>query len=479
MDRRRQRDASGPARLWPGLLLLLGVACRFDPAATSADAAATDPADAAATPADGASPSDGPSAVDAGVCTPRCDGLTAVTCSGGVEARQACSAGCTDDTAGPRCLQLVPANDVPAALVASPTLATISVAGGQALYFGDDGRIQRYDGMTWSDLRPAGVGVNGGIGFEVRANSAVGTGDLSVYYFGGLTIAHAAYVTMSSTRPLVVLTRGDIQIDGFLDGRAGYVDSGGVYYPWVGGPGGGYGGSTNGPAGGCAPGGNGQIDGLADSGGGGGGRGQAGAPGGSGGLRAGGAGGNVANCGGVEPLRGGSGGGGAARRGGGGGGAIQLTSLTRIRATTSNTSTCVDSISVSGAGGVASDNDGGGGGGSGGALLLEAPVIELAGARLFSLGGSGASGRDAEAHGVTGNSCLDSAAVGGSGDFSTGGNGGFSAQAPTAGSNNVDGGGGGGGGVGVIHLRTRAGGLLVSGDSLVAPAPAAATIETQ
>ncbi len=141
----------------------------------------------------------------------------------------------------------------------------------------------------------------------------------------------------------------------------------------------------------------------------------------------------------LSPLVGGSGGGAGADGncigscgwpGGGGGGAIQISSRSSIR--------IVGVIDVSGGDGYGVQNGGGasgggGGGGSGGAILLEAPVLGIAGALIVDGGNGGSSGAGAGGSG----------AAGGAIDGTNGGD----FQGPG------QGGRGGGGGAGRVRLN--------------------------
>ena len=171
--------------------------------------------------------------------------------------------------------------------------------------------------------------------------------------------------------------------------------------------------------------------------------------------------GNIA----LTPLRGGCSGGtgaeidGGAVAAGGGGGGLQLVGETVI--VTSDAE-----ITASGGGGAGAQDEaaGGGGGGSGGAILFHAVGLTIAGTVTANGGGGGEGRRDTQpgTPGGDGNSIrilATNAAAGGMG--AAGGNGGSgavqllpggNAEAGQGSTTETAGGGGGGGGIGRIHL---------------------------
>jgi hypothetical protein len=167
----------------------------------------------------------------------------------------------------------------------------------------------------------------------------------------------------------------------------------------------------------------------------------------------------------LSPLRPGcpgvQGGGLAASGGGGGaaGGAVQLASNKSI--------TVSGSIVASGNGGTSgaatSGNSGGGGGGSGGAILLEAPMIQIMGAKICAAGGGGGQGAGNNiAPTVDGGRGACNGGAGANDSGTTGGIGGDGAGLTNSttdgamgvsGSSGADAGGGGGGSVGRIRIH--------------------------
>ena len=193
-----------------------------------------------------------------------------------------------------------------------------------------------------------------------------------------------------------------------------------------------------------------------DGGGGGGGSCGAGGGGGRGGDASGGNGGGALGRTELQPLVGGSGGGSGPGDGGdpgAGGGAVQLSSLREI--------VFAGAIYVGGGAGqrgIQSGNYGaGGGGGSGGSILLEAPIMNLTGARLVATGGGGGGSSGLTGSGSDGSDGTSfTGGGGGSGGLGASGGAGSIEGTGTGGSSNTDtwgNGGGGGGGVGTIVLR--------------------------
>ncbi len=222
----------------------------------------------------------------------------------------------------------------------------------------DTGEIS---GMLSGDRAPGrGLDPVSGIYFEVVPQAS--GPDLGVFVMEQLTVRSPFDfdgLYLYGDNALVLLVRGEVEIDGHLgdgSGSNGYR-GGAARAPGAG------------PLGGL------PSASLMEGGGGGGLAGSGGA--GSGSVRGGAASGDET----LVPLLHGSGGGGGYEGAGGRGGrGIQISSLLRIRASAQSL------IDVRGSGG----QSGGGGGGAGGAVLLEAPEVELAG-RIVANGGGGGS----------------------------------------------------------------------------------------
>jgi hypothetical protein len=223
------------------------------------------------------------------------------------------------------------------------------------------------------------------------------------------------------TAPVAIFVDGDVDIRTTLNLRGANA---GATAAGAGGPGGGNGGPWNASVGsaglgrcGGDPGARqGTVMDWAPGGGGGGGFGGTGGRGGNStnpSANATGTGGDGgATCGTPEliPLEGGSGGGSGADgscgsncgwAGGGGGGVIQISSRTRIDIA-SGGAIDVSGGTGHGVGGGLSSRGGGGGGGAGGGVLLEAPVVSVAGTLTANGGGGGASGAGSGGAGATG-----------------------------------------------------------------------------
>lgn len=446
-------------------------ACKFDPAGVGGGG--DDVADASSI--DGSPDEPDAMTIDAAPCVAGCNGDMLTTCPGGVADVETCALGCTE-TGSPHCLQVVPSNGVTVDQLDGVT-AGITAANGHIVLSLGDGSIYDYDIAQdqTTELRPAGAGVMNGIGWT--------GGTYSVFAVDSLTVEDGASYWMEGGLPVIVLSRGDVTIRGWID-AAGGCYFGNTYLRWCPGPGGGAGG-RNGttPALGCGPGSPGiYVNGSAhDVGAGGGAMAQAGAPGGaSEGRQA--AGGVTTTCPGafLEPLAGGGGGGVAQAnssatlwaQGGGAGGGLQITSLTTI--TVGSVAGSLGLIDASGAGGQVSEasNDGGAGGGAGGAVLLEAPTLVLDAGGVYLGGGAGGAGQPPDAPGADaptdGNGepglwglvvALGGVGSGASGDVGRGGNGGITAVTPTTGDGDQDGTGGGGGGTGRLRLHSLPGQL--------------------
>jgi hypothetical protein len=379
-----------------------------------------------------------------------------------VEISTPCPLGC--DVGAPACRELVPSNGADRAQLEGVTADLVIPADPTLVLDTDQGEIFEFANPD-AVLRPAGEGVQAGIGFYVIND------DISVLAVKSFTIEPDAALIASGFNAIIILSEGDVNIQGQLDASAeNFFNRDGNQSTLFGGPGGGDGAEAGGdPAGGCAPGTNGGgVAGMNDrTGGGGGGLGSDGAPGGVGGDGTEpGVGGDAQSgeCPGSDlvPLRGGSGGGAGgsdmtAGDGGGGGGAVQISSFTSIQII-GTPGLFVDGILANGGGGGAGDmSTGGGGGGSGGGILLEAPQIAVTGV-ILSANGGGGGGSDPDTAATVGEDGLfDSAQAAGGAGARPGGRGAGAFSGSTIGSPGADGTGGGGGGVGVIRFNVSSG----------------------
>ena len=321
-------------------------------------------------------------------------------------------------------------------------------------------------------IRSPGKGLRDGIGYFPLPRAPGGPDDTlgpAVIAVAALSVEPGGTLTATGTRPLLVLSRGDVSIRGSVsvsaDGRSG-LDN-------VPGAGGGMGAVyASDRAGGCAPGENGGEN----AGGGGGGFRHPGGKGGNSSAGAGGKGGSPADGGCAQEraiLTGGSGGGTGAGevggKGGSGGGAVQITSLTGIEILGEPEAASASAViwdpslltgvfasgsGGDGGGGGFSGSGGGGGGGSGGMILLEAPWIVIRDAYLTANGGGGGGGSAVMSEVRDGDDGIPegSNAFGGQGD-AWGGDGGTGMLMPTGGEGGSDHAGGGGGSAGVIRLH--------------------------
>ncbi len=283
------------------------------------------------------------------------------------------------------------------------------------------------------------------IQFHVVTQSDANRTEVGVFVAESLTIGPDAVVTVVGTRPIAIVTRGEILIQGSLQaipnlqtGNGGGFSSPSITAADL---------SGKGPGGGGAPTGN--------VGGGG------GAYCGKGGNTNGGQPyGNAA----IFPLMGGSSGAVTGNFAGPGGGAVQLVSGSSI------TLAPLAKINVGGGGGEWL----GGGGGSGGAVLLEAPTVTVQGV-IAANGGSGGENSLGGAGGYTGTPNA-TAAPGGTNPSTPSENPGGSGSAGSiidgsAGqyTNSIVGismgayGGGGGGGAGRIRINTSSGSASITG----------------
>jgi hypothetical protein len=404
---------------------------------------------------------------DAMLCASACAGDVLEGCNGDPD--RTCDLGCSMSPS-PHCKQIVPSNAVSLGELSGTTAGfetvssatggvrreyTIDTDSGKILDYGDDGFPAN---TTPTTIRSSGTGVKNGMGFDTPGSIAV----LSV---DSMHLAQDSVLYGFGSRPLVILSRGDVLIEGAIDFSAGCYLPSGAFDFTCGGAGGGVGAIAATGAGGCGPGGNGTTGHF--TGGGGGGFAATGGQGGdfsSGNGNTGGTGGSAAGCAGatLEPLTGGGGGGnggaGMGGDGGGGGGGIQITSETSITVSHPVTASTRSEVYAAGAGGVGTKalNQGGGGGGAGGAILLEAPAVHV-NSVVTANGGGGAGGRDTGKNGAYG-SHDTSQALGGAGEggglTGAGGAGGAFFSGAGQGLAGGDGTGGGGGSVGRIRLNT-------------------------
>ncbi len=299
--------------------------------------------------------------------------------------------------------------------------------------------------------------------------TAMEAGNLEVAVLAVRDFSLSKAITVTGTRPLVIVAGDTIDISQAMDAGAHGSKPG---------PGGAASRMGDGAGGDGAHGG-----GFIDSGGGGAGYGENGATGGTASD-----GGNNSVTGGkggaVYPgddaltmsVPGGSGGGawatemdgscgGADHGGGGGGGSVQLSAAVQVKVS--------GKITVGGGGGAGGCTDIGGassgaGGGSGGAIFLEAPSVMVPGTLAANGGGGGGASTYAGGNGGAGDdgAAGNGPANGGKGtnQGGAGGKGGAKGMPPTAGANMTgaagDAGGGGGGGVGRIVVRSHGAAML-------------------
>jgi len=277
----------------------------------------------------------------------------------------------------------------------------------------------------------------------------------------------AGKVSITGTRPLILIARDQITISGTLD-AASHRNEG-----------------KDGPAAGAGtcPVGTAAASGTAGAGGWGA---SFGGPGNNGGNSFDAIGGKAPEPPGITGLRGGCSGGRGGNTGGGvgghGGGALLLLAGREIIVNADAT------VNASGAGGTAgrtggedsNGGGGGGGGGSGGMIVLDAPRVVIQGTCLAN-GGGGGEGGEAARGGTSGGEATAPllAGLGGAGNSLLGGDGGtgaYGTTSPLGGSpgaqttDNRGGGGGGGGGAGFIKVLATTQ-QYTSDPSHVAPPP--------
>lgn len=326
----------------------------------------------------------------------------------------------------------------------------------------------------------------GGATLFDSVNQEGGTGpELAVLHVAALDVAPGAVVTVTGSRPLIIVASGDVTVEGTIDvsanleqpgpggaaaemgagaGMTGDEASGAPYYREGGGGGAGHG--TDGAAGGMGC----YLDctgGVSDADGG--------------------VGGSEYGDESLTVLQGGSGGGhgGAAGfmpcergDGGGGGGALQIYAGVKL--------SILGAIDAGGGGGggggryfggMCQSSTAGGGGGSGGAIYLQAPAIDIEGI-LAANGGGGGSGANQDindgedgADGTASAAPAPGASANGSGNAGSDGGAGGAPPMDAPSSYDVGNGGGGGGAVGRIVLSSHQGGSAVNGTISPAPVP--------
>ena len=310
-----------------------------------------------------------------------------------------CPLGCSETDQ--RCY--VPSNVAPQAFLTEAGPVTLLPMQSPYRLDTDTGLLADRSGIA---VRPPGEGPDLTSGIAYQRREQLGGPDVGVFVVDDLVIPAGVTLNVTGTRPLVLLSKNSVFVDGTID-----VGARGT----VGGPGGFDGGtpgeSGTGPcAGPAAPLGTDMCPDLCAAGAGGAGH---GGPGGAGGdvnlpaysttypLTAG-----AGVCGVVSltPLVGGSGGAGGALpgtytsgtpgltpvppSGGGGGGAIQISAAIAVVFGPTGV------ITAPGEGATASVSAGGGSGGAGGAILLEAPDIILDPQSVLAANGGGGGGGD-------------------------------------------------------------------------------------
>jgi hypothetical protein len=400
---------------------------------------------------------DGGSTCDPGSTMCSTDGTMLLTCNtdGSGYDMTACASGCRPLSTPPHCAVLAPSGTADA----SDYDGTMMMAFTHDVTFDtDQGTITETGGFT----RPAGAGVMAGVGFRNVAQPG-STVRVGIFGVKGLSLAAGAHLSVTGKSPLVIVSAGDVSIDGTVD-FTGSCATG----PFAGGGAGGKPTVSNGDGlgtrGGLA--GSGGLD--TASGGGGGGFADAGGNGGNGNGSTGGVGGVGFGDLTASPLLliGGSGGGagGAGNsggNGGSGGGAGQIA--------VDGALTISGAVTAGGCGGLAgAAQGGGGGGGSGGAFLLEARTIHLTKTATLAANGGGGGGASLGQPGGEGGANA-SFAVGGAGanGGSAGGTGGGSGRLRgQTGATSTKSAGGGGGAAGRIGMKTLSGTITDDGATL-------------
>ena len=444
-----------------------GVALGFDSDASVQDLAGADLAGADLAP---------PPPVDlAGICnggaTSGCasDGTTLLVCENGQPVATVCTDGCSSDGT-PHCKQFDPGGvAAPSDYLASGLVDVVIPANTTAVFNTDTGEIN-------TPARQGGLGNNNGIGFR-QVTQPGSTISVGIFSMKSLTLSDGAILNVVGSRPISIVTSGDIVLNGTIDVLGSCV----VGSPVAGGAPGGAGQAAGGNAGGGTGGGKpGQFAGGGTGGGGGGGYGEHGGAGaasffsstagGPGGVRFG-------DLSAVDPILGGGSGGGSGAAGvgvlggagGSGGGAVQLASNGGV---TLGSPAIIQAGGCHGSPGSAGVPVAGGGGGSGGSVLIEGRTVQLNGGAIIAVNGGGGGGGGGGGPGEDGPDNQDAAAGGNSGSGgpgSRGGDGGHTTSlagdpgdAPSGGEQ----GGGGGGGVGRIALKSKTGLVLMMGVNL-------------
>jgi hypothetical protein len=368
-----------------------------------------------------------------------------------------CSDGCSSN-GEPHCLTFTPLNGGAFSDADGTSVFAVDTAYDIDV---DTGEVVERAGGT--KLRAAGTGVMSGVYYEQ-------VGSFAVFALSSLTVNTNGELRLNGTRPTIFIIDGDMTLRGLIDASGGCTNGS----KSCAGPGGGAGGiAPGGSAGGCGAG---QPGDNADGttivhakGAGGGGFGTNGEDG------AGTTGSAGVACGSTTlvPLVGGSGGGHGGNvistnlsggAGGGGGGAVQISASGTIAIESMAT------IDVGGAGGAGDPGttQGAGGGGAGGAVLLQASVVNVAGAIAANGGGGG--GHNAAGDGEDGTRTAVPAKGFGTSPSYKGGDGGAGTIAPTG--VGAAHGGGGGGAVGRIRIL---GTSVDLGAGVISPPPVTGT----
>jgi hypothetical protein len=290
-----------------------------------------------------------------------------------------------------------------------------------------------------------------------------GGGSVSFVVVASLTLAAGAVVRVTGPVPLVLVSLGDITLNGSIDAHSADLNLGaggaaGADSNAVGnGTGGGSAGSSTAPIGGSG----GSFCGLGGHGGG-------ATPSGTPAMSY----GNPD----IRPLAGGSAGGGGSVGSGAGGGALEIVAGGTLSLSAGS------SINAGGEGGpfagLAADQNAGGGG-SGGAILLEATTVSMAGTLAANGGGGGGDYTSADGADATASAM---AAAGGAGGTSGAAGGNGSAGSTASGSAGMAGAslnsGGGGGGAGWIRINTASGMAAITGTLSPAQGLSCTTVDT-
>jgi hypothetical protein len=451
-------------------------ACTFDPGGLALDG---DDDDGGGLPDGGMDlPDAGPPPPDGMPCSPSetmCLGAGMLQqCTGGELQQVECPLGCLSGPAEPHCAVMQPSNGLDPGWLDASITGDLTIPGGTRWVFdADTGIIRNCAGGA--DLHSGNLGVEGGVGFQVRAAPAPGAIDMGVWTFDRLRIEQGAEIRIIGFNTAGLMVRGELRVEGLVTASGGAhacsLDAAcsGNGDPRCGGPGGGDGGDHVQPGTGPGGGKGGQEGsvGIDETGGGGG---AYGALGGDGGTDLGGPGGTPYGAPELDPVDAGSGGGGGGESsgtggdGGGGGGGLMLVSFDRVEVAMTGG---VNAGGAGGQAGIGANGNGGGGGGSGGAVLIESPRIRIAG-KVAANGGGGGGGDDGAMAGQPGQ-LSNVQALGGTGP-QPGGAGGSGIVPdgqhglPLNGAS--DGAGGGGGSVGRIFLRSRPGGIDLSGSTV-------------